>query len=112
MSYSIDLRERVIAFVEGIGSKVGASRLFKVSCRTVFTWIEKKRERGNLKIKLRDHKPYKIDEVALIAYMDKNQDHFLKQIAEHFHLTAPAIFYALRRLKISLKKSVKNSLKK
>ena len=123
MSYSIDLRERVITFIEGGGSKVEASRLFQVSCRTVFMWIQQKKERGNLKIKSRESKPYKIDEKALIAYVKENPDHYLKQIAEHFHVTAPAIFFALKRLKITFKKkrfsmlsdakkSVTNSLRK
>jgi putative transposase len=71
MSYSIDLRERVLAFIEEGGSKIEASRLFKVSCRTVFMWLQNKRESGNLKIKSRDLKPYKIDEVALIKYVEK-----------------------------------------
>ena len=67
MSYSIDLRERVISFIEGGGSKIGASRLFRVSCRTVFMWIQQKKKRTSLKIKSRDWKPYKLDEAALIA---------------------------------------------
>ena len=66
MSYSIDLRERVLAFIEGGGSKVSASRLFKVSCRTVFIWLKQKKDRGNLKVKSREYKPYKIDEADLI----------------------------------------------
>ena len=104
MSYSIDLRERVIAFIEGGGSKIAASRLFRVSCRTVFMWVKQKKERKDLRIKLRDCKPYKINEAALIAYVKKNPDYYLKQIAAHFHVTAPAIFFALKRLKITLKK--------
>lgn len=123
MSYSIDLRERVISFIESGGSKVAASRLFQVSCRTVFMWLQQKKERGSLEIKTRDRKSYKIDEAALIAYVKKNPDHYLKQIAEHFHVTAPAIFFALKRLKITLKKkrsstlndakkNVRNSLRK
>ena len=86
-------------------------------------WIQQKKERGNLKIKTRESKPYKIDEKALIAYVKENPDHYLKQIAEHFHVTAPAIFFALKRLKITFKKkrfsmlsdakkSVTNSLRK
>jgi transposase len=115
MSYSIDLRERVLIFIEGGGSKIEASRLFKVSCRTVFMWLQQKKERGNLKIKLRDTKPYKIDEAALIQYVEKNPDHYLRQIADHFHVTPPAIFFALKRLKISYKKkrfSTRNAVKK
>ena len=65
-----------------------------------------KKERGHLKIKTRDYKPYKIDEKALITYVNQNPDYYLKDIAEHFNVTASAIFFALKRLKITLKKSV------
>ena len=101
---------------------MAASRLFRVSCPTVFMWIQQKKKCGDLKIKSRDRKPYKIDEGALIAYVKKNPDPYFKQIADHFHMTAPALFFALKRLKITLlkkrsstlkdaTKSVKNSLK-
>ena len=69
MSYSIDLRERVIGFIENDSSKIAASCFFRVSCRAVFLWVQQKKERSNLNIKLREYKPYKIDETALIAYV-------------------------------------------
>jgi len=49
MEYSLDLRERVIAFVEQGGKKVDASVLFNVSRPTINIWIKLKQETGALK---------------------------------------------------------------
>jgi transposase len=39
MTYSTDLRERVIAFVNEGGSKIEASQRFKVTRKTVYNWL-------------------------------------------------------------------------
>jgi transposase len=44
MSYSIDLKKRVVSFIEEGGSKVEATKRFSVGRRTVFKWMKKKRE--------------------------------------------------------------------
>ena len=106
MSYSLDLKKRVLAFIEEGHSKVEASKLFHVSKRAIFLWIKERKEQGELKLKLRDRKPYKIDDEKLIEYIRKNPDHYLKEIAASFCVSISAVFYALRRLKISYKKNV------
>ncbi len=85
-------------------SQVEASKIFRVSKRAIFLWIQKKKEQGELKLKLHDRKPYKIDESALIQYVQKNPDHYLREIAASFNVSVSAIFYARRRLKITYKK--------
>ena len=104
MIYSIDLKKRVLAFIEEGHSKVEASKIFQVSKRSIFLWIKQKKEKGELKLTLYDRKPYKIDESALIQYVQKNPDHYLREIAASFNVSISAVFYALRRLKITLKK--------
>ncbi len=47
----------------------------------------------------------KIDDQKLIDYIEKNPDHFLSEIAKHFNITLQAVFYALKSLKITRKKS-------
>lgn len=106
MIYSIDLKKRVLAFIEEGHSKVEASKIFQVSKRSIFLWIKQKKEKGELKLTLYDRKPYKIDESALIQYVQKNPDHYLREIAASFNVSISAVFYALRRLKITLKKSI------
>ena len=106
MSYSLDLKKRVLAFIEEGHSKVDASKIFHVSKRSIFLWAKEKKEQGELKLKLHDRKPYKIDDKKLAEYIQKNPDHYLKEIAASFHVSISAIFYALRRLKMTYKKNV------
>lgn len=49
MSYSLDLRERVIKFIEDGGSKVDAARIFFVCRDTIYSWLKKKSVKGTLK---------------------------------------------------------------
>jgi putative transposase len=48
MGYSIDLRKRVIQFVEAGGSVIDAARTFSVTRRSIYNWIKKKKDTGNL----------------------------------------------------------------
>lgn len=59
--------------------------------------------------------PYKIDSDNLKAYVRNHPDAFLNEIAEHFGVTSPAVHAAMKRLKITRKKSrcyTKNEAKK
>ena len=62
MSYSIDLKKRVLDFIEEGGSKVEATKRFSVGRRTIFKWINKKREQGTLTNKKRVSSPRKLRE--------------------------------------------------
>ena len=39
MSYSVDLRKRVVNYIESGGSKSEAARRFEVSRKTVYNWL-------------------------------------------------------------------------
>jgi len=103
-SYSVDLRERVLNYLKVNSDKKAASTLFQVGIATIYRWVSRKKLKGNVEPL---HRPYaykKIDDEKLIEYVKVNPDHFLSEIAEHFGLTPQAIFYALKRLKITRKK--------
>lgn len=107
--YSVDLRERVLQYLEKNKDKKTASLLFQVGIATIYRWIFRKKEKGNIDP---THRPYvykKIDDQKLIEYIQKHPDHFLSEIGEHFNLTPQAIFYALKRLKITRKKSSRST---
>ena len=40
MAYSTDLRKRVLDFIDNGGSKAAAKRIFGVSRRTIYNWLE------------------------------------------------------------------------
>src|SRR3989338_2989985 len=104
-SYSIDLRERVLQYLEKNKNRKDASLLFQVGIATIYRWLARKKEKGNVEPLRRPYVYKKIDDQKLIDYIEKNPDHFLSEISKHFNLTPQAIFYALKRLKITRKKS-------
>lgn len=103
-SYSVDLRERVLNHLERNPDKKAASSLFQVSIATIYRWVCRKKSKGNVEPFHRKYAYKKIDDQKLIEYVIANPDHFLSEIAEYFGLTLQAIFYALKRLKITRKK--------
>ena len=115
MGYSIDLRERVIEFVELKGSTAEAAFLFKVSERTIYNWLRKKRETGSL-VDKPPHRPWKkLCPKALSECVEAHPDWTLKEYAQYFHSISSTICEAFKRLHITRKKrhfSTKNEMKK
>lgn len=103
-SYSIDLRERVLNHLKTNPNKKDASILFQVGIATIYRWVSRKKETGNVQPLRRKYAYKKINDQKLIEYVQAHPDHFLSEIAKHFNLTLQAIFYALKRLKITRKK--------
>lgn len=102
--YSIDLRQRVVEYLQKTQNKKKASELFQVGIATVYRWAARLAQKGHVEPLRRKRAYKKIDDEQLIAYVKEHPDHFLSEIAGHFGLTLQAIFYALKRLKITRKK--------
>ena len=109
MVYSSDMKECVVSFIEGGGTKKEASRLFKVSERTIFYWLLRKKERGTLANKVRVTRPRKVEDEELRAYVAKHPDHYLWEIGEAFKMSPSGIFRALKRLRITYKKKSRST---
>ena len=74
-SYSLDLRNRVIAYIQGGGQKVQACKLFNVGRNTLYRWLAQFNEQGHLKPKDKPKaKARKIDEAKLKSYIQSNPD--------------------------------------
>ena len=97
MHYSIDLRQRVVDFVRGGGSKAEPSRRFKVSLWCVFDWLK----RGDLSPQKVTRRHRKLDWEALRVHVQAYPDACLKERFEHFQGHIHAIWYALRRMKLT-----------
>ena len=96
MSYSIDLRERVVNYVQAGGSQVEAARVFGVTRRTIYNWMQ----REDLTPVHRETRRRKIDRAALAAHVRELPDAYLRERAAHFGVSTPSLWAALRRLKI------------
>ena len=96
MTYSLDLRERAVAYVRSGGSQSDASRLFNVTSRTLYNWLR----REDLAPKKHGFRHRKLDKAALFAHVRDFPDALLRERAAHFGVSEVAIWKSLRQMKI------------
>ena len=101
MTYSIDLRERVVDFVQAGGSKSEACRRFSVCRQTVYNWLL----RDDLSPKPHGRRQRKLDWDALRQHVEQYPDLLLRERASHFGVHISSIAYALRQMRVTHKKS-------
>ena len=102
MAYSLDFRKRVFLLKEKYGLTFKeTSERFGVDIRTLFRW----QRRLEPKI-ARKKSATKINMQALQEDVEKNPDRFQYERAQDYGVSQAAIFYALKRLKISRKKTL------
>lgn len=110
MAYSEDLRIKALEYVEKCGSTLLAGEVFGITPRTLTNWIKLKKQ-GSLAPKPRRRKPSKIEDDKLKAYIQEHPDAYLREIAVVFNVTIVGVFYACKRLKITLKKRYRSTRK-
>lgn len=104
MSYSIDLRKKVIEFVETKGSAAEAAQLFNISERTIYNWLKKKKVNGSIEDKPPLRPWRKLNPELLIKCVEEHSDWTLSEFAHHFNSIPSTICEAFKRLKITRKK--------
>jgi putative transposase len=99
MAYSLDLRRKVIKFVQDGGSITKASKRFNVGRTTIYRWLSKedlestKVESCKRKIKMKE----------LEKDVEINADTKLKEKASNFGVTLAALIYRFKKMKITRK---------
>lgn len=102
MRCSSDIRKRVIAFVEGGGSKAEAARRFNVGEASVYRWTRP----GGLDYKRPGPRaPHKLDREALRRHVEEHDDLTQKERARHFGVSRHCIWNALQKTGITRKKN-------
>jgi transposase len=99
MSYSLDLRERVVNYVRNGGSPTEAARLFLVGRATLYRWLGA----PDLLPKPAKERKRKLDKGALAAHVRDFPDALLRDRAAHFGVAINAIWVALKKLGITKK---------
>jgi len=103
MTHSVDLRERVVAFVNEGGGKTEAMRLFKVSRWCVYDWLK----RENLAPEKQGcPKPWKLCPEALKTDVAQHPDAYQHERALRFGVSEYAVWYGLKRLGIKKNASI------
>ena len=113
--YSLDLRTKVIKYLEKGNSVHKASETFGIAVRTIFYWksLYKKEElkpKNNL-----IRKPKKLDPKTVESYITNHPEKTIQQVAEHFNVWYQSIYYHIKKLNFTYKKkssSIKKETKK
>lgn len=103
--YGIDLRRRVIDYINEGNTIEEAASLFKVGVSTVYKWLRLLRESGSLKHRKQGTPgKRKIDYEALEQYVKDHPDATLHEMGRVFNVRHSAIEKVLIKLKITRKK--------
>lgn len=96
MSYSLDLRERAVKYVQDGGRQSDASHLFGVTTRTLYNWLH----RDNLSPTIVKSRKCKLSKTALAAHIRDYPDALLRVRAKHFEVTPSGIWRSLHKMNI------------
>jgi transposase len=95
MTYSPDLKKRVLEFVKNGGRKIEASRRFLVSRGVVYAWLK---EEDPFAAKARQVRQGKIDRATLMRHVQDQPDVYQRELAEAMGVTQAAVSKMLRTL--------------
>ena len=103
MSYSEDLRQRVVDFVHQGGSKAEAARRFNVSRGRVYAWLSLPPDQLAAR-KPGPTGPRKLDLQKLETLLLQQPDLLQKEMAQQLGVCDSTVHYGRKRLKITRKK--------
>ena len=104
MSYSKDLREKVLALVDSGMSQEKARKMFKLGVNTITQWKKLRLETGSLENRPLERSWRKIDPEKLKADVLEHPDDFDEERAERFGCSRQGIESARKKHKITRKK--------
>ena len=107
-AYALDLRERVVKFIQGGGSKAEAARRFDLARSSVYRYLAAAQQ-GALAPKKSWGTWRKLDPEKLRAHVKKHPDATLKELHQAFGVSHHAVWVRLGQLGFTLKKTHKVS---
>ena len=102
MPYSLELRQKVINLVENGGTITEAAHTFGIGRASIYRWLSRPKLSAT-KVKRRRRK---LDWKELEKDVKQNPESRLADRAKKFGVNTTAIFYALKIMKITRKKTV------
>ena len=103
-AYTLDLRERVVKFVAGGGTRAQVARLFRLGERTVYRYLAAAKT-NNLAPKTSWGHWRKLDPDQLAAHVRHHPDATLQELQRVFGVSHNAVWVRLRQLGFTLKKT-------
>lgn len=105
MAYSVDYRKKAIEYWEKGSTKDELYEVFGIYPARIYEWKKHEAKTGSLKAQYPKTRKRKIDLQKLEQAIERKPDAYLSELAKEFDCTESAIFYALKRLKTTVKKS-------
>jgi transposase len=105
MAYSIDFRERALAYMDEGHTCDELYEAFKIPPTTLLSWRKLLSETGSLKPQYRKTRSGKTDKEKLLQAIEEMPDAYLSELAKPFGCTEQAVFYALKKLDVTVKKN-------
>jgi len=105
MAYSMDFRRAAIEYWQKGHSKAELYEAFGIHPSRVYEWLRHEGKTGSLKPNYPKRRTRKIDLEKLRQAVERKPDAYLSELAKQFDCTEQAIFYALKKLDITVKKS-------
>jgi transposase len=109
MSYSQDLREKVISYLQAGHSQREAETVFGISLSAINRWNQLYTKTGKLEDKKPCRRFKKLDPEKLKDYVKEHPDAYLKEIGAAFGCDESSVRKAFRRLGITRKKRRRNT---
>ena len=102
--YSLDLREKVIKYIESGGSQISASNIFNLGYSTVHKWYKRYKTEGHFKPRSRLGAKPKIDRDEFIKYVKTHDNADAMEIGVYFGISPSGARYWLKKIGFSYKK--------
>lgn len=104
--YSIDLRSKVLSYLEDGHTQKETCEVFGIGNKTLYNWLRLKQETGSIALRrAKQYKTSKFEEGKLKDYVSSHCDAYLSEIARAFKGSTSGVYRALKRLNITRKKS-------
>ena len=102
--YNIDLRKKVIKYIELGNSQQSASKVFMLNPSTVNRWWLRYKREGNFSAKKRLGKAPRVSALLIHDYVKTHPNCTSAEMGTHFGMTSGGAFYWLKKLGYSYKK--------
>ena len=103
-AYSIDLRERVIKYIEQGNSYAKASSVYEISREAVRKWHKRWKAEGHCNVKARPGKKSRIVRCEFEDYVTSHPGATLGQIGKRFGIKAQTVHYYMKKFNYNYKK--------
>lgn len=103
MRYKIGIRKRVLPYLEIGYSKEQIAKLFHISRSTVYRWDKARKEELDYK-NPGPRNAWKLDRQKLVHYVESHPEATLNEISAYFAVSTNAVWHALRKAGLRIKK--------